>query len=308
MSDSDNISTRPPLRELLRTFLGANNAAFIQHATSPKLPESFQGIHQMRVAAKRIRSVYRLVESLVPEHFDARHELKGIRKYFKLAGAVRDLQIQEALLSQYSALLGLSFPRYEAHLRAERLKAQRRLRKRLPGFTPEVVLQPTQTLLSLLERLSVETITELAWHNVQVRQEEISIVLPPDDDAKRLHAVRTLLKENLYVISQINASSAGPIAPDEELIQLKETSDVAGEWHDLDVFLHEILSQHAAHPNLFPDPSTFQLLIRYLGMAKNKALKSYRKGLKRLLATMDLHPIQDFPPTPGTHGESRLPS
>jgi CHAD domain-containing protein len=297
MSDSENISTRPPLHALLQTFLGANNAAFLQHATSPQLPESFHGIHQMRVAAKRIRSVYRLVESFAPERFDARHELKGIRRYFKLAGAVRDMQIHEALLDKFSTLLGLSFPRYEAFLRAERVKAQRILHKRLPKLSPEVVHRPAEALLALMGRLSEETMLELARHNVQMRQEEINIVLPPDDDAERLHAVRILLKENLYVMSQINASSAGPIWPSEEISQLKDTTDKAGDWHDLDVFLHAVLAQHLAHPSIFPDPSAFKLLTRCLSAAKNKALKNYRKGLKRLHASSERHHISDVTTT-----------
>jgi CHAD domain-containing protein len=299
MSDSDSISTRPPLRELLRNYLGANNAAFLQHASSPNLPESFQGIHQMRVAAKRIRSVYRLMEWLAPERFDARIALRDIRRYFKLAGAVRDLQIREKLLATYCDLLGLSFPRFDAHLRAQRVKAQHRLRKRLPAFSQEFVLRPTQVLLDLLDRMEEETIVRYAYQKVELRKEDIAILMPLDDDAKRLHAVRILLKENLYVMTQVNASSSGPIWSSEEVDHLKEAAEVAGDWHDLDVFVDAITQQQVSHPHIFSDSVAFERLIQALTTDKAKALKNFRKRMKVLQASAR-HDLPLLSLNPGT--------
>lgn len=283
MSDSDSISTRPALRELLRDIIRANNAEFLLHASSPQLPDSFQGIHKMRVAAKRIRSVYRLMEWLAPERFDARHAMRGIRKYFKLAGAVRDLQIHEHLLGKYSALMGLTFPRYETFLRGLRLRAQRRLAKRLPSFEPDALTHPAHTLLSLLGRISEEAMLRHAKQNVELRKEEMAIQMPPDDDAKRLHAVRILLKENLYVMSQVNASIHGPVWPESEIERYKEAAETAGDWHDLDIFAETLLAQHTARPQLFPDRTSFDRLLEKLTTDKTKALKRYQKQIRQLL-------------------------
>lgn len=299
MSDSDSISTRPGLRELLRDFIGANNAEFLQHATSPQLPESFQGIHKMRVAAKRIRSVYRLMEWLAPERFDARHAMRGIRKYFKLAGAVRDLQIHEHLLGKYCALMGLAFPRYETFLRSLRLRAQRRLAKRLPSFEPDAVTHPAHTLLNLLARISEEALLRHAKQNVELRKEEMAIQMPPDDDPKRLHAVRILLKENLYVMSQVNASIHGPIWPELEIERYKEAAEIAGDWHDLDIFVETLMAQQAANLQLFPDVRSFDRLMEKLSADKSKALKRYQKQVRLLLPVGASQPP---PPTPEKNG------
>jgi CHAD domain-containing protein len=296
MSDSESISTRPALRELLRDFIGANNAEFLQYATSPQLPDSFQGIHKMRVAAKRIRSVYRLMEWLAPEHFDARHAMRGIRKYFKLAGAVRDLQIHEHLLGKYGAMMGLAFPRYETFLRGLRLRAQRKLAKRLPSFEPFKLTNPADTLLKLLDRTSEEALLRHAKQNVALRTEDMSIQMPPDDDPKRLHAVRILLKENLYVMSQVNASIHGPVWPESEIELYKQAAETAGDWHDLDVFMETLVAQQLAQPRLFPDRPAYDRIIEKLSVDKAKALKRYHKQIRLLLPSPTGHPSK--PPTP----------
>lgn len=278
-----HIGERKPLREVLREYLQMHQAEFLEHALSPNLADSFHGIHQMRVATKRIRSVYRLMEWLAADRFNARRELVDVRKYFKLAGAVRDIQMREKLLMKYCDLLGLSFPRYEDLLRETRVRAQRKLRKRMPSFSKKMLVEPSRLLLEILESMEEKEVVELAVQNVELRTEEMAIELPPDDHAERLHKVRILLKENLYVMTQVNESASGPVWVSGYLQHVKRTGDVAGDWHDLDVFLDAIDQLYIEQPQIFPDDEHFMRLREVLDAERKKSLRAYRKAMKRVI-------------------------
>jgi CHAD domain-containing protein len=93
-----------------------------------------EGVHQLRVATRRLRAVLRLVEP-VASAADLRTYVRGVQRIARVAGSVRDVDVLLADLEQYR--VGLASDEHPgedallAALQAERSRAYRRLRDRL---------------------------------------------------------------------------------------------------------------------------------------------------------------------------------
>jgi CHAD domain-containing protein len=283
MSAIEFIPQPPSLKYLLESFLKENEALFLAHASSAALPDSFTGIHQMRVAAKRLRSLFKLMDWLAPDRFKSKLELRELRKYFKAAGMVRDIQMRQLLLEGYCNKLGLDFDRYSALLRADRLAAQKDLKKRMRCFSPKIMEAPATRLLTLLHTMEEGELVEGTHHLLENMQEQMQLLFPPTYDPERFHKIRIVLKESLYVHGLVCMVDADAGLGTEGVEALKKAAETAGEWHDLEVFLATLDRIALESPQVFPQNAHFLSLRNLVEEDMRHDLRRYKRQLKKLL-------------------------
>ena len=74
------------------------------------------GVHDLRVAIKRMKAFFNLVESISGD-FNAGKKFRNFRKIAKNTGGLRDSQVQQILLKKMQSKLDLDINEYEIFLK-----------------------------------------------------------------------------------------------------------------------------------------------------------------------------------------------
>jgi CHAD domain-containing protein len=91
-TDSLIIASTDPMPEALRRVLLRFFREMLEHEPIARLGEDIEGVHKMRVAIRRQRSVYRIFGDFLPKRYRRGH-LDDLRHTARLLGAVRDLDV-----------------------------------------------------------------------------------------------------------------------------------------------------------------------------------------------------------------------
>jgi len=197
-----------------------------------------EGVHDMRVGIKRLRAYFNLIEWINPV-FQAKQNLKPIRRLFKAAGKIRDIHVQQELMMRWVTELNLEMSEYYNFLKQKETEE----RKRFTDFAKKKfdlkVFQSNWTLIqNVLSFISTEYIQYKSEErfNAQIEglikfKEKENFV---EDD---YHAIRILSKETRYTLEVLQAC----FPPKNIWTQLNETlrkvHQALGRWHDDDVSL-----------------------------------------------------------------------
>ena len=133
-------------------------------------------IHDMRVAVKRLRAVYLLLERLFGEKSEPVTDVGRFRELFRLSGRMRDIQVQQQLIEAYAADLGTSFGEYAEYLETTEKKAIHKFEKYIQETDAEAEVKKIQK--------KVENLIALT-NDESVRQEIIRFVGELMDSCKR---------------------------------------------------------------------------------------------------------------------------
>ncbi len=183
-----------------------------------------EGLRQVRIAARRLRSVLELMEEAAPAGI-----LKAARRWTRALGRLRCLDVMARLLSESQARAqGLAAQAAVEHLLEgldrERGKAGRRLGARLgarpefpPGSHSAPLPPPRQALWALLSPLLREALEPLE-------------AACRSGDAEALHRIRIAAKRLRYALEVLGP--AFKAAPDQALLALKVLQDALGLCHD----------------------------------------------------------------------------
>jgi hypothetical protein len=111
----------------------------------------------------------------------------------------------------------------------------------------------------------------------------VRFLLPTTYVPERYHKVRTILKENLYVMTQANDAVAPPMFDPAYVDAVKQAGEKGGDWHDFDVFTMALEEAAALEDNLFPDQAAFARLHDWVAENASKSFKKYKKQIKKVL-------------------------
>jgi len=218
-----------------------------------------ENVHQLRVSIKRMRAVLQFTGQVVGhEDIVAKKQLKSLRKLFKVAGGIRDVQVQLKLIPEYESAMNLRFQQYLAYLE----KLERHAVKNFYSFVEDAkpihkldsgheLIEKSLALLTDKEiRIGAEQL--LASRCMNIRQ---MLAERPDD--KKLHEMRTVIKQMHYIMSIMRKSAPDMVEAPVSLASLTEAEDLLGKWHDMVVgtgflknfgekadFLHESEAEH----------------------------------------------------------------
>ncbi len=192
-----------------------------------------EAIHKMRTTTKRLRALFLLISYLTEHKFKPKKQLKKIRNLFKLAGWIRELQIEQEIVRNYQTLLKESYPEYLEYLRTREFREISRFLKQLPMISKRDRVLRDDKILGAIEAIPGSQITQNCRQFINEKVSEIISTLSKPASNHRIHYIRTLLKQ-LYYISDIE--SLRPCVTEitgMDVERIREIEQYLGSWHDL---------------------------------------------------------------------------
>ena len=211
------------------------------------------GFHDMRVSIKRIRALFKLVESINVK-FNADKKVLVFRKLFKSAGRVRDIQVQQDLVKSFEKRMNKEFSTYDKYLRQREIRALKSFWRFSDNFDISTVDRNKRELRKALRdvtnieaefraarRLDVLKINLLAYFNNQKLSDKL------------LHEIRILLKETRYTLGILQGNKPNTDNSKELDEKMRTAHQALGKWHDDDVGMISInkYKSHSIHDKLF---------------------------------------------------------
>lgn len=228
-------------------------------------PNDIEAIHNLRLSIKRMRVVAKLAEILSRGKFDMKQQMKDIRKLFRRAGRLRDMQVALQLLEEYD---NDGLQSVIDHIESKELKQRRKYEEVLSGFDPGILDRFEENLIASTAGVDKKVLTHAGFTMLSDLEFDIHRIYHSSKEEKRLHRIRRRLKDINY-LNNIFAESL-PIADHLNISveKLRELGEVAGTWHDC-LTLESILGKAIAK-----DPDSSDHIVQVLA---NVNLK--KKGL-----------------------------
>ena len=212
-------------------------------------PKDVEAVHNLRLSIKRLRVLARLADELSEGTFDAMGSMKKINKLFKRAGRLRDAQVLGALSIEFPEKPLPALADFTTRLQ-DREKIRRNKFDLLLHSFPGKSLDDFGLKLSTLLADVSEKKALMGGHKLLTTFiGEISDLYHGGTDEKRLHEIRTRLKdinylnnifdEHLHIEEQIHIS----------VERLKEIGELAGSWHDCLNFVNKLKKFMFRHPD-----------------------------------------------------------
>lgn len=211
-------------------------------------PGDVEAIHNLRLSIKRMRVVAMLAEILSRGKFNRKQQLKDIRKMFRSAGRLRDVQVALQLLKEYE---DDGLQSVINHLEVRELKNRRRYEYVLSGFDPAILNRFEDSLSETLADIGEREMKHAGYKLLSDLEFDIHSIYHGSREEKRLHRIRRRLKDINYLNNIFNESL--PVADHLNISadKLREISELAGTWHDC-LMLEIVLGKTIAK---YPDSS-----------------------------------------------------
>lgn len=268
------------LKEGLKEYFREQSQEVAQNLPLVRQSTDVDGIHDLRVGIKKIKSIYELLdhcqdsEKMIDERFQAYHSL------FKAAGKIRDLQVEEQLLHKYEKRLKMPFQSFTSKIQQDIEAHTEAMTKEAEKFEHKILENDYQHLLELLQKQDEKKLTKRAKQYAVKRFEKVEKHAKKAHKPKKLHKSRTHMKKGFYVTALLTE-----YAGLKELEPLTEkasnlASDI-GDWHDKHVLLEEVekyIEEKQGLGNLEP----YYFLKENLEKEHRHFIKKGKKKLKKL--------------------------
>jgi CHAD domain-containing protein len=244
----------PTAREGVASSLAYGLERLVAHDPVARLGDA-EGVHQMRVATRRLRSDLRTFGPLLDAAWAQalREELRWLAEPL---GAVRDLDVQlERLEEEAPDLLADLAPLVDT-LRARRDAARAALRdvlrsdryRALQDRLLDAVRDPLATgRADRAAKRELPRLLDRAWRPV----ERLGAALGSHDSAERYHQLRIRVKRLRYAAEAIGPALGSAAGPHARLARAAaELQDLLGTMHDDAVTIDEIGTILAGHPDV----------------------------------------------------------
>jgi CHAD domain-containing protein len=216
------LGPRALLRSAGRRLLLARLADVRRHEAALLRGIPVEPVHDMRVAARRLRAALRLLGNAPLRKLEP-----AVKELQDALGAVRDVQLQVAWLARRS-------PRLEARRREALPSAQAALRRALDVWISRTVTDIAAAIpwLDRPGRLGGPSIRRALRKRLASVEERLSAALE-NPDAITTHRLRIGVKKLRYFTELAEPALPGPCA--ELLEELEPMQERLGELHDVDV-------------------------------------------------------------------------
>ena len=241
------IRLRDPMSEAGRKLLARQLRRMKRHEAGSRTGEDIESVHQMRVAIRRMRSLFKLLDDFYKPGAIAKYS-RGLRQIARALGDIRDLDVFIVDLEAYRALLppdeqttldtviDLLDARRSQH--RQQLNAffdsgrYRRFVRRFQRFCKREG-RGARSVSAAETPHQARHVLPLLLHRRLARVRAYDTVLPADDDAI-LHALRVEFKQLRYAIEffqPLLGSSAADFLRD-----ARDMQDSLGRINDIAVF------------------------------------------------------------------------
>ena len=184
-------------------------------------------IHDVRVSIRRMVTLCSILEASGQAPY-SKKELQILKKKFRRAGALRDIQVQLHLLNEWENRLQDRFELYENHLRRREKILQQYFKRAFLTINLKKTLP--DSVGRLLFRHHIEK--ELQRLDDDFRKKSL--------DVRSLHPLRITAKKLKYTLEIQQACYPG-FGPTELFRKhLANVQDLLGSWHDVEMGLHHL--------------------------------------------------------------------
>lgn len=208
---------------------------FFHHVQNCIIRQEEEDIHQLRVSIKRIRAIYDCIELSTKHHLSTAANKQILKKLFKTAGKIREVQINQALLDNYGGRSSQRLLNYFDRLKDE-LSAP--FNYELSHFQSGELLRQDKKLIKAISGIGEKEVLNLTRTFLNTELQRVGDLFEKNFD-QNLHRIRKSVKA-MMEINRLLIS----ISEDESLIlfrkNLKSLSDDIGNWHDLQVFMQSL--------------------------------------------------------------------
>jgi CHAD domain-containing protein len=281
------VAPRDSAGEAVRAALASGVKRLVAHDPGVRLGKDIEAVHQMRVAARRLRSDLRTFEPLVSEEWAA-SLVEELRWLGGALGAVRDLEVQRERFQDEAEGLGDRLAPLLDDLDERHQAARTHLLEELRGT------RYTQVLDRLVEAAMAPELTKLAgkpceevlpalvaraWKKLARRGRAMRAKAPDDD----LHRVRIKAKRARYAAEAV-ATALGPGGKKAKRFatRCEAVQDVLGELQDA-VVACELIEEFATdNPQRGPLDFALGRLFEREATVRERARAVYPKVWKDL--------------------------
>jgi CHAD domain-containing protein len=251
-----------------------------------------EGVHDLRVDIKRLRAYFKLIEAINPV-FQAKPHLRRIRRLFKNAGPLRDVQVQQQVVQNWSQELNLELSEYYNYLKEKEFKARKDFYVSSHKFSFDIFKSNWAKIRHSLMYISPEYIQFKAEGRFNKLVEDvISYKNKQDFVEDDYHDIRILSKEARYTLEIIQNCYPAQDHWEQLNNSLRTLHQALGKWHDADIalmFLDGFMLEYT-QPSFFNKESYLQY-IKALQTQKQKMLGLFEKNWKGFIALINSETI-----------------
>lgn len=191
-------------------------------------------VHQLRLSIKKLRAFNILAGQLCGKNIDKQiHVNTQVRQLFKLAGQIRDTQVQMQLLATFEEKTGKSYPELSNWLLNREIKsiiAFSRSPRRVVSKAKAYSLQ--QKISNLLTNLNDDYILEQTGIVLKQLFEASQKLSAGRISDRNLHRIRIGNKQIKYILNIMNRCYPDFTFDLISVDSLREIEAAAGHWHD----------------------------------------------------------------------------
>jgi len=275
----------------LLDYYNLHYKAIVDNYNEASLSFGVEALHDMRVAIKRIRSVNLLLTRLHGSEMTAKCQCSSIREIFRLAGKIRDLQVQLQLVTDTSSKLGITFFAYLRYLRKQEFKATRKMRiHRQNGDISGNLTKYYECSIVLINALNNQQISDEMFSLVADLFELVSSMRGQQTQDENFHEIRRRLKQCQYLLTVIDHSESKLPHVASTLKKLNKLNTLLGDWHDKHVAM-EMLETFMKDKLLHSDPGKerYQFLLESIRKNRNCLVRSILKQLDVCCNQLSVH-------------------
>lgn len=191
---------------------------------------SDENIRKLRVALKKLRTFFGLLELISPHRLDHHRLKKALSQLFRRAGQVRDSRLSLASVPALQ-LSTQKAAAYRHFLKKRVRKANRKLKKALKGFPLNHLTKTSRRVLKLSRKTSPETVTGTLRTYIGQEVDAIQRIWAAESTPEQSHLLRKHLKRLRYgghFLIQIDVDDS----LNRLLMRVEKAESRLGVWHD----------------------------------------------------------------------------
>lgn len=278
MSTSE--SDEQPFTKLVREYADKRITSLTQNIDRSRRYFAVEGIHDLRVDIKKLRALYDLVKVIAPT-FNAEKHRRPLRKLFKKAGQLRDIDIQQALVLR--AMKSCDLSEFYNRLKGQELLLRPGLVEACDDFDSSALQSAVTAMEAALAKHTTRVIAGRIERDIERVLGRIKILTAKKNQTRHsLHEIRKLVKRARYTLDVWKPAFKSKQSVKRITTHLKSVADTLGEWHDTEVLI-ESMSSYLEHdaPEILFDKSAYNRFLKQLQQRSKLRLQQYDQQRKR---------------------------
>lgn len=228
----------------LLDYYKEQNKILMEKVSSLQKEMDVEELHDLRVTLKRMRTFFRMLDKTAPALLPSEEDYKAIRSFFKTAGTLRDLHVQDREMSKYEESLGIDLEFIHAYIKELEQEKEQKVNALLSQFDFSIFDRYEKHLAEQLKKKEIYEWFKMLLNFTDDRMKKAEKRIDQANTTEQLHKVRSRLKDLMYYLEIINSDpNLNTISIDE----VKDSQSFLGDWHDFVVsreFLHQYKKQH----------------------------------------------------------------